>query len=72
MGSEERARAKLGFLYEEMDAIHRANGLYWRQGEAQTPTAKAEYDFRNERLEKIRAELAQLRSELKRSEVLSK
>jgi hypothetical protein len=44
--------------------------LYWRLGAAQTPTAKAEYHLRNERLGEIRAELAQLRSELKLSEVL--
>ena len=70
MGPEEKAR--LGFLYEEMDAIHRANDLYWRLGAAQTPTAKAEYHLRNERLGEIRAELEQLRSELKMSEVLSR
>jgi hypothetical protein len=68
MGPKEKAR--LGFLYEEMDAIHRANDLYWRLGAAQTPTAKAEYHFRNERLGEIRAELAQPRSELRLPEVL--
>jgi hypothetical protein len=55
MGPEEKLG--LGFLYEEMDTIHRANDLYWRLGAAKTPTAKAEYHFRNERLGEIRAEL---------------
>jgi hypothetical protein len=64
MGPKERARVRLAHLYEEMDAIHHANGLYWKQGKAQTPTARADYAFRNERLGKIRAQLAELRSEL--------
>jgi hypothetical protein len=44
-----------------MDAIHHANSLHWKQGQSQTLAAKSEYQFRNERLERIRTELAQLR-----------
>jgi hypothetical protein len=44
-----------------MDAIHHVNSLYWKQGQSQTLAAKAEYQFRNERLEGIRTEIAQLR-----------
>jgi hypothetical protein len=70
MELEARAKVKLALLNEEMAAIHRANCLFWEQGRSQTPTAKAGYAFRNERLEKIRSELAQLRSELKLTEAL--
>jgi len=47
-----------------MDEIHQANRLYWEQGKAQRFGARAAYQFRNERLETIRNELARLRSEL--------
>ncbi len=55
-------KSKIANLGAEMDAIHCANGLYWRQGGSQTLAAKGDYQFRQERLEKIRAELAQLHS----------
>jgi hypothetical protein len=54
--------ARITTLDEEMDVIHRANSLYWKQGQSQTVAAKAQYQLRQDRLEKIRAELAQLRS----------
>jgi hypothetical protein len=44
-----------------MDAIHSANGLYWGTREA-TLEAKADYQRRQDRLEEIRRELAQLQS----------
>jgi len=56
-------KARTASLNQEMDAIHRANSLYWKQGKSQTLAAKAEYEFRNERLEQIRAELAKLQSQ---------
>jgi hypothetical protein len=55
-------KARIAALNEEMDAIHYANSLYWKQGKSQTLAAKAEYLFRNERLEQIRIELGRLRS----------
>jgi hypothetical protein len=61
MEMEERKEIKIALLNEEMDAIHYANDLFWKQGTSQSKTAKSEYQFRNERLDKIRAELAQLR-----------
>jgi hypothetical protein len=60
MERDARTKARIAFLNEEMDVIHRANGLFWKQKD-QTKASKAEYDFRNQRLEKIRAELDQLR-----------
>lgn len=62
MELDSRTKVKIAFLNEEMDKIHAANGVYWKQGKSQSATARAEYEFRNERLEKIRAELAYLRA----------
>jgi hypothetical protein len=62
MERDRRIKARIAPLSKEMDEIHRANRLYWEQGESQSPAAKAEYEFRNERLEQIRTELAQLLS----------
>jgi len=57
-----KTNARIAALHDEMVAIHYANNLYWKRGPLQTFAAKAEYQFRNVRLERIRAELAQLRS----------
>jgi hypothetical protein len=58
----DKKSARIANLNEEMDAIHSANGLYWKQGNSQTVAAKTEYQFRQDRLETIRSELAQLHS----------
>jgi hypothetical protein len=55
-------KARIAVLTAEMDAIHSANTLYWKQGEAATHEARAEYRRRLDRLTEIRTELAQLRS----------
>jgi len=47
-------------LQEEIDFIHYANELYWRQPNP-SEAAKAEYYRRQDRLEEIRSELAELR-----------
>jgi hypothetical protein len=60
VGPNAKTRARIASLSKETDAIHHANSLYWKQGQSQTLAAKAEYQFRNERLERIRTELAQL------------
>jgi hypothetical protein len=52
---------RIAALREEMDAIHAANRLYWQAGEEHTLAERAEYQFRQDRLDKIRSELAQLR-----------
>ena len=54
--------ARIAALNAEIDAIHSANTLYWRQGEAATYEARAAYRHRSDRLEEIRNELAKLRS----------
>ena len=46
-------------LLEEMDFIHYANELYWRQT-IPSVAAKADYFRRQDRLEEIRSELAKL------------
>jgi hypothetical protein len=56
-----KTKLKIALLNEEMDSLHRANGLYWSQGQSQTTSARAQYQFRQERLEVIRRELDQLR-----------
>ena len=50
---------KITALNSEMDIIHFANSSYW----GGTSEARAEYQRRQDRLEEIRAELAQLRSD---------
>ena len=52
---------KIADLTAEIDTIHFANSLYWRRGEAVNPEDRIEYYRRQERLDEIRAELAQLR-----------
>jgi hypothetical protein len=63
MEPDASTKARIASLSKEMDEIHNANRLYWAQGESQSLAAKAEYESRNERLEQIRAELDQLRSQ---------
>ena len=60
---EAKTGAKITFLNQEMDEIHHANTLYWKQKEGHTKAAKAQYQWRQDRLEKIREELAQLRGQ---------
>jgi hypothetical protein len=59
--SELATRVKIAALNSEIDAIYSANSFYWKQGEAATHKARAEYRQRLDRLEEIRKELAQLR-----------
>jgi hypothetical protein len=56
-----KRKSKIAILHEEMDAIHHVNSLYWKQKEGHTQSEKAQYEFRQERLEKIRGELDGLR-----------
>jgi hypothetical protein len=55
-------RVRLAALTEEIDAIHFADNLFWRQKQAHTRAEVAEYQWRQERLEQIRGELARLGS----------
>jgi len=56
------ARTRIAALNEEMDAIYFADRRYWERGQAVSPEERAEYQRRQDRLEEIRKELAQLRS----------
>lgn len=58
-GSMTQATTKA--LYAEMDFIHCANALYWREGDFHTRDEIAEYKRRQDRLNEIRAELAKSR-----------
>lgn len=60
MPSDSSIQARLANLREEMDSIHLANGLYWKQGECHSREEMAEYERRQERLEEIRKELSEL------------
>ena len=51
--------SRLAALREEVDAIHHANRLYWAQKKP-SRTARAEYEWRQERLERIRREMQEL------------
>jgi hypothetical protein len=62
MEPDEKKATRIAALNEEMDGIHFVNSLYWERGEAVTSEARAEYQRRQDRLEEIRVELAQLRS----------
>jgi hypothetical protein len=55
-------KTKIAVLNEEMDGIHFVNSLYWGRGEAVSTEARAEYRRRQDRLDAIRTELAQLQS----------
>jgi hypothetical protein len=62
MEHDHPAKVKIAALTSEIDAIHRANSLYWAQGEAATFGARTQYHRRLERLEAIRSKLVQLRA----------
>jgi len=51
--------AKLAALREEMDAIHRANKLYWGHT-GHSREAEMEHQQRQERLEQVRKEMEEL------------
>jgi len=61
MAFEIAADVEIVDLTAEMGTIHFANRLYWRRGEAATREERAEHCRRQERLDEIRAELAQVR-----------
>jgi hypothetical protein len=63
MQSNISTNTQIAALTVEIDAIHFANGLYWKQENFQTVAAREEYQRRQDRLEEIRIELAQLRWE---------
>jgi hypothetical protein len=59
MDPEAIRKKRIAVLHEEIDFIHYANELYWRQTNPST-AAMAEYYRRQDRLEEIRHELAEL------------
>ena len=55
----EATRKRIAALQREIDFIHYANELYWRQA-SPSDAARADYFRRQDRLEEIRSELAKL------------
>lgn len=62
--SDARRKSRIAFLNEEMDELHRADGVYWRGDLRSDRSAEAQYRFRQQRLKAIREELEQLRVHL--------
>jgi len=60
MGPEDTRQERMTVLSEEMHSIHHANRLFWEQKKARGRKAKVEYYRRQDRLEEIRGELAEL------------
>ena len=60
MDPEATKKQRIAVLQEEIDFIHYANELYWRHSNPSNEI-KAEYYRRQDRLEEIRRELAELR-----------
>jgi hypothetical protein len=59
MDHEDTRKVRIAMLQEEIQSIDYANKLYWRQPNPAN-AAKAEYYRRQDRLEEIRRELAEL------------
>jgi|HubBroStandDraft_1064217.scaffolds.fasta_scaffold04887_8 hypothetical protein len=53
-------KVQLVALTQEIDEIAFANRLFWAHKQAHTRSEIAEYQWRQERLEQVRAELARL------------
>jgi len=62
MDPEAMREARIAVLEEEIEFVHYANELYWRQTNP-SHAAKADYYRRQDRLEEIRGELAELQKE---------
>ncbi len=60
MQTEAKRQERIAALRQEMDSIHYANDLYWRQT-AHSDAARAEFRRRQDRLDEVRSELANLR-----------
>ncbi len=52
--------AKIAALREELDRINRANVVFWKQGLNSSREARAEHQRRQDRLQEIMKELADL------------
>jgi hypothetical protein len=57
---EAGGKEKITDLKEEIDSIHNANRLFWESGEVRSREEIAEYYQRQERLETIRREFAEV------------
>jgi len=62
MDPEATRKARIAILQQEIDFIHYANELYWRQTNPSN-AAKTDHFRRQDRLEEIRSELTKLLNE---------
>ncbi len=62
MDPKAKRKERIAALHQEIHLLHCANELYWRQAKP-SDAAKAEYYRRQDRLEEIRSELAELQIE---------
>jgi hypothetical protein len=62
MAQNDSTKLKNAALREELEAICRANNLFWQRGAEATFEERYDYHMRQLQLDKIRAELAQLPS----------
>ena len=58
-----KTKAKITFLNLEMDELHAATRPYWEKGTEPSKEERAKHQWRQDRLERIRKELAQLRGQ---------
>jgi hypothetical protein len=62
VSQDAKTRAKIAFLSVEMDELHAATRPYWEKSTKQSKEESAKYQWRQDRLERIREELARLRN----------
>ena len=60
MGPERTRQTRMAVLSVEIHSIHHANRLFWEQKRTDGRKAKVEYYDRQDRLEEIRSELAEV------------
>ncbi len=59
MKANPKTKARFAALSQELEAIHSANTIYWKSKQ-HTREATAEHHRRQEQLEEIRSEMAEL------------
>ena len=55
-----KRKLRIASLTREMDELHRADGVFWRDDLRADPAAQTRHRLRKQRLEAIRRELSQL------------
>jgi hypothetical protein len=58
--SDAKRKSRIAFLTQEMDELHRLDGVYWRSDLRSDPEAQKLHRLRQHRLKAIKEELEQL------------